>query len=65
MGQARALGPRLRELAVGVQRLLPDLRDPHLFHEKKSESVADLRALARSPDGHWPVALQIRTQREN
>jgi hypothetical protein len=38
---------RLRELARGVQLLLPDRRDPHLFHEQKSEIVADLRNLAR------------------
>jgi hypothetical protein len=46
---------RLRELARGVQLLLPDRRDPHLFHEQKSESVADLRDLARELDGHRPV----------
>jgi hypothetical protein len=39
---------RLRELARGVQLLLPDRRDPHLFHEQKSEIVADLRNLARA-----------------
>jgi|HubBroStandDraft_3_1064219.scaffolds.fasta_scaffold738904_1 hypothetical protein len=38
---------RLRDLARGVQLLLPDRRDPHLFHERKSEIVADLRNLAR------------------
>jgi hypothetical protein len=46
---------RLRELARGVQLLLPDRRDPHLFHEQKSEIVADLRDLARGLDGHRPV----------
>jgi len=37
---------RLRELASQVSRLLPDRRDPHRFHEQKSEAVAQLRALA-------------------
>lgn len=37
---------RLRELAVGVQQLLPDRRDPHLFHEKRDRR----RSLAP-----WPV----------
>jgi len=46
---------RLRELARGVQLLVPDRRDPHLFHEAKSEIVADLRDLARGLDGHRPI----------
>jgi hypothetical protein len=52
---------RLRELARGVQ-LLPDRRDPHLFHERKSELVADLRDLARGLDGHR-VIVRPRPQR--
>jgi hypothetical protein len=51
---------RLRELARGVQQLLPDRRDPHQFHEQKSELVADLRALARGLDGHRPLELRAR-----
>lgn len=51
---------RLRDLARGVQLLLPDRRDPHLFHEKKSEIVSDLRALARGLDGHRPVAVPVK-----
>jgi hypothetical protein len=53
---------RLRDLARGVQLLLPDRRDPHLFHERKSEIVADLKALARGLDGHKPLALRARPQ---
>jgi hypothetical protein len=53
---------RLRNLARGVQLLLPDRKDPHLFHEKKSEIVADLRALARGLDGYKPLALRARPQ---
>ena len=52
--------PRLRDLARGVQLLLPDRRDPHQFHEKKSEIVSDLRALARGLDGHRPVELPMK-----
>jgi hypothetical protein len=51
---------RLRELARGVQQLLPDRRDPHLFHERKSEIVADLRDLARGLDGHRPLASHVK-----
>jgi hypothetical protein len=50
---------RLRELARGVQLLLPDRRDPHLFHEMKSSLVADLHALACGLDGHRPVRFHI------
>jgi hypothetical protein len=46
---------RLRELARGVQLLLPDRRDPHKFHEAKSEIVSGLRDLARGLDGHRPI----------
>jgi hypothetical protein len=51
---------RLRELARGVQLLLPDRRDPHLFHERKSEIVSDLRDLARGLDGHRPVVSHVK-----
>jgi hypothetical protein len=51
---------RLREHARGVQQLLPDRRDPHLFHERKSEIVADLRELARGLEGHRPVASHMK-----
>jgi ProQ/FINO family len=51
--------PRLRDLARGVQLLLPDRGDPHQFHEKKSEIVADLRALARGLDGHRPIEFHM------
>ena len=46
---------RLLELARGVQLLLPDRRDPHLFHERKSEIVSGLRSLAAGLDGHRAV----------
>jgi hypothetical protein len=51
---------RLRELARGVQLLLPDRRDPHLFHERKSQLVSDLRSLAAGLDGHRPVASHVK-----
>ncbi|GAC1480565.1 MAG: hypothetical protein NVS2B11_05490 [Acetobacteraceae bacterium] len=40
----------LRELAQQVAHLLPDRRDPHRFHESKSEVVAALRRLSRTLD---------------
>jgi hypothetical protein len=49
---------RQRELARGVQLLLPDRRDLHLFHERKSEIVADLRGLATGLDGHVKHEVQ-------
>jgi hypothetical protein len=55
---------RLRELARGVQQQLPDRRDPHLFHEAKSEIVAELRDLARGLDGHRPVGLRAQPDRQ-
>jgi hypothetical protein len=38
---------RLIELAGAVQRLCPDHRDPHRFHEQKSEIAASPRHMAR------------------
>ena len=38
----------LARLAQQVSRLCPDRRDPHRFHEDKSEIVAELRNLARA-----------------
>jgi hypothetical protein len=55
-------GPRLREIARDVQLLLPDRRDPHLFHERKSEIVADLRTPARAIEGHRPVQFHMKLQ---
>ncbi|UFN48912.1 hypothetical protein LPC08_23430 [Roseomonas sp. OT10] len=37
----------LEALAERVSRLSPSHRDPHRFHEDKSEVVAELRRLAR------------------
>ncbi len=37
----------LEALADRVSRLSPSHRDPHRFHEDKSEVVAELRRLAR------------------
>ena len=37
----------LIRLAARVARLCPDHRDPHRFHEEKSEIEAELRRLAR------------------
>ncbi|MCJ7995890.1 hypothetical protein J5N58_08140 [Rhizobium cremeum] len=37
---------RLRDIADRLARLAPSHRDPHQFHEEKSELVAELRALA-------------------
>lgn len=38
-------------LASRVCRLSPSHRDPHAFHEAKSDIVADLRRLAASIEG--------------
>lgn len=43
VGQPNAL----EELAKRVARLSPSHRNPHAFHEDKSEIVAELRRLAR------------------
>ena len=37
----------LQELARRVERLRPDHRDPHRFHEEKSEIAYELTQLAR------------------
>lgn len=48
---SRAGGPSLPEvlaaLATDVERLSPSHRNPHRFHEDKSEIVAELRRLAK------------------
>jgi hypothetical protein len=41
------MGSDLDALAARVARLAPSHRDPHRFHEDKSEVVAELRRLAR------------------
>lgn len=40
----------LAELAHRVRRLCPDHRDPHRFHEEKSEIAHALATLARNPN---------------
>jgi hypothetical protein len=40
---------RLQALAAAVARLRPDWRDAERFYEARSEIIAALRALARSP----------------
>ncbi|MFC6486939.1 hypothetical protein [Nitratireductor sp. GCM10026969] len=49
---------RLRQIADRLARLAPDHRDPHRFHEQKSELVAELRWLAADNDnrGHREAA---------
>lgn len=37
---------RLQDIADRLARLAPCHRDPHRFHEQKSELVAELRAIA-------------------
>lgn len=39
----------LNALADRLERLAPSHRDPHRFHEEKSELVAELRRLATLP----------------
>lgn len=39
----------LAELSQRVRRLSPDHRDPHRFHEEKSEIAHELNRLARRP----------------
>lgn len=38
---------RLETLARRVHRLCPDHRDPHKFHEEKSEIAFELKQLSR------------------
>lgn len=38
---------QLRQLADRVRRLVPDHRNPHRFHEEKSDIEHELRQLAR------------------
>jgi hypothetical protein len=49
MGHCGTLGPSalIDVLASQVARLIPSHRDPHRFHEEKSEIVAALRQIAR------------------
>lgn len=42
-----APGEMLHELVVRVRRLCPDHRNPHRFHEEKSEIAHELVKLAR------------------
>lgn len=41
------VGAVAEELAQRVRRLCPDHRDPHRFHEEKSEIAFELSKLAR------------------
>jgi hypothetical protein len=41
----------LSEIADRLQRLSPSHRDPHYFHEEKSELVHALRRLAANDNG--------------
>lgn len=38
---------QLEDLAHRIRRLVPDHRDPHRFHEEKSEIAHELAQLAR------------------
>ncbi len=42
-----APGDVLQELVTRVRRLCPDHRDPHRYHEEKSEIAHELSKLAR------------------
>ena len=51
-GVKEAPGPRpiaeaLETIASRLRYLAPDHRDPHRFHEQKSQLVAELQRLAR------------------
>lgn len=46
--QPRPIAEVLETIAQRLRCLGPDHRDPHRFHEQKSEIVAELRRLARS-----------------
>lgn len=43
----RRVSDQLSDLAYRIRRLCPDHRDPHRFHEEKSEIAHDLRTLAQ------------------
>jgi len=45
--QPQPIAQVLLGIAQRLRYLGPDHRDPHLFHEAKSELVAELRRLAR------------------
>lgn len=45
--QAERPSDQLSELAYRIRRLSPDHRDPHRFHEEKSEIAHELTKLAR------------------
>jgi len=44
------LSAQLMDIASRLSRLAPSHRDPHHFHEMKSELVAELRRLAAAND---------------
>lgn len=46
----------LHDIADRLERLAPSHRDPFLFHEEKSELVAELRRLAELPSEILPTA---------
>ena len=48
----------LDRLAHAVSRLSPSHRDPHRFHEDKSEIAAELRRLARALGSPTPVRVR-------
>ena len=48
----------LDRLAHAVSRLSPSHRDPHRFHEDKSEIVAELRRVARALGSPTPVRVR-------
>src|SRR4051794_32768904 len=52
---ARDLGDELEQLADLVGRLRPDWRDGERFYETRSEVIARLRSLARSPPAQRTV----------
>lgn len=43
----KPLGDELAQLVQRVRRLCPDHRDPHRFHEEKSEIAHELSKLSR------------------
>lgn len=47
MRQADDIGQAMQALIFRVRRLCPDHRDPHRFHEEKSEIAHELMKLAR------------------
>jgi len=46
------LSAQLMDIASRLARLAPSHKDPHHFHEVKSELVAELRRLAAANDNH-------------